>query len=421
MMNELFDTVAGFLTEPVIKIPNRRFIPECLTQVVCTGKNLVYLGCKTDYIVGGSISFNDEQSLTGALGEFVERYAAGLYDEMEFVSATYDELKNSGKHIVDIKLLKYYSDEQYQNLNYKGIYLLSNEDRIDWTLSWDYINGCYSYIPAFCVYMPIKNNYLLHTSTGLAAGKTLKDSVISGFLECVERDAFANFWYRQNEIKVPQYTANKILACYGDNVKIRSLVDNRFVKFKFFDLVGFAGIETIVTFLYFEYKGKLYQSLGAASRFSKEEAILKATMEAWQGVEYALSLDAKVLLPDKVDIDLINDFDRHFHFYNKYPHLRCECPIINQAMNWDSGDDICILDEDHLCRNISHEELKKTGISNFFYKEITPVDVEEIGYRVVRVIVPQLSHLTGVHNYPFLGGKFESMTNLFTRLPHPFP
>ena len=79
MMNDIFDTVAGFLTDPVIKIPNRRFIPDCLTQVVCTGRNLSYLGCKTDYIVGGSINFNYEQSLAGALGEFVERYAAGLY------------------------------------------------------------------------------------------------------------------------------------------------------------------------------------------------------------------------------------------------------------------------------------------------------------------------------------------------------
>ena len=34
MMNDIFDTVAGFLTDPVIKIPNRRFIPDCLTQVV---------------------------------------------------------------------------------------------------------------------------------------------------------------------------------------------------------------------------------------------------------------------------------------------------------------------------------------------------------------------------------------------------
>ena len=72
MMNDIFDTVAGFLTDPVIKIPNRRFIPDCLTQVVCTGRNLSYLGCKTDYIVGGSINFNYEQSLAGALGSLLK-------------------------------------------------------------------------------------------------------------------------------------------------------------------------------------------------------------------------------------------------------------------------------------------------------------------------------------------------------------
>ena len=138
MMNEIFNTVAGFLTDPVIRIPNRRFIPDCLSQVVCTGKNLSYLGCKTNYIIGGSISFNYEQGLVGALGEFVERYAAGCYNEMEFISATYDELINFGKNVIDIGLLKYYSTIQYRELSSKGIYLLSGKDRIDRTLSWDY-------------------------------------------------------------------------------------------------------------------------------------------------------------------------------------------------------------------------------------------------------------------------------------------
>ena len=78
-------------------------------------------------------------------------------------------------------------------------------------------------------------------------------------------------------------------------------------------------------------------------------------------------------------------------------------------------------DENYLCKNISLDELKKVGISNFFYKDITPVDVEELGYRVVRVVVPQLNHLTGVDSYPFLGGKFERMRGLFTSFPHPFP
>lgn len=421
-MYEIFNRIAGFLTDPIIKIPNRRFIPDCLSQVVCSGKNLSYLGCKTDNIIGGSISFDYEQSLTGALGEFVERYAAGLYVESDFIFATYDELKESGKRVIDIGLLNYYSKQQYLFQNENGIKLLTNKDRLNWCISWDYINNCFSYLPAFCIYMPIKNKYLIQTSTGLAAGKTLKDAVISGFLECIERDAFANFWYRQNEIIVPQYTAKTILMNYVDSIKIKNLVNNRFVRFKFFDLVKLVGIETIVTFLYFEYKGKVYQSLGAASRFTKEEAIVKATMEAWQGVEYALSLDKKDLLPDIMNLDLVNNFDKHFHFYNKYINLRDECPIITQAMNWNCGDDnIFEQDENNLCKDFSQEELKKICISNLFYKDITPIDIEELGYNVVRVVVPQLSQLTGVHNLPFLGGKFENMTNLFAKYPHPFP
>lgn len=422
MIHGIFNTSAGFLTDPIIKIPNRRFMPDCLIQVVCTGKNLLYSGCKIDCIIGGSINFDYDLSLTSALGECVERYAAAMYDEKKFTSATYNELKESGEEVIDIKLLKYYSDKEYEKLEIKNIYPLSGDDCIDWVVGWDYMNESYLYVPAFCIYMPINNNYLFSTSTGLAAGKTLKSAVVNGFFECVERHAFANFWYRQNDLKVPQYTASLVLQYYDGCEKIKQLVDNKFVRFKFFDLVDIVGVETIVTFMYFEYKGKLYQSLGAASRFTKEDAILKATLEAWQGVEYALSLEAKNILPDSMDLDLINNFDQHFHFYNKYPYLRNKCPIIIQAMDWDSGDEkIHVESENNSFKDFSREELRKVGIHNLICKDITPVDVEQLGYHVARVIVPQLNQLAGVHNYPFLGGELGSMKNLFTEYPHPFP
>ena len=181
MRYDIFNTRAGLLTDPIIKIPNRRFVPDCLTQVVCTGKNLQYIGCKTDYIIGGSINFNYELSLEGALGEFIERYAAALYDDTEFIFATYNEMIEANKNVVDIELLRYYSNKQYKELELQNIYPLSAEDRINWTISWDYMTEAWLYMPAFCIYMPIDNNYLFNTSTGLAAGKTLKDAVINGF------------------------------------------------------------------------------------------------------------------------------------------------------------------------------------------------------------------------------------------------
>jgi hypothetical protein len=41
-MESLFNKNAGLITDSIIKIPNRRFIPRALIQIACTGRNLNY-------------------------------------------------------------------------------------------------------------------------------------------------------------------------------------------------------------------------------------------------------------------------------------------------------------------------------------------------------------------------------------------
>lgn len=426
-MQRLINTTAGFLSESILKIPNRRFVPDCLIQTVVGGGNLRELGCMSPKIQGSSIAFDQVQSSKAAMGEFVERYASAMYQSGSFIVSDMESLKGQHKFL-PLSAFKYYSDEQYRQLQSYGIKPLASDDVIEWTEAFDYISGDRYLIPAFSVYMPFVSRlpnareYMVGaTSTGIAAGGRLKEALISGFCECAERHAFAQFWYRQEHIGYKQYTSRLILERYRRNVRIKRLFDNPLVKMKVFDLSPFAPIETMVVFLYFQYKGRHYQSLGCAARFTKEEAIIKAALEAYQGVEYAISLMDKRILPEEVDLTQINDFDAHFHFYNQYPEYRKESKILREAQDYLHGDDDIYQDKSKELRSFNPESLRNLGLQHLIFKDITPIDVDMIHFKVARVITPGWSLLTGQHAWPFLGQNFQEDEPLFLSYPHPFP
>lgn len=427
-MKTICRTAAGLLSEAIIKIPNRRFMPADLVQRVVSGKNLDWMNCRRKEIQGSSIAFDEEQSFRGALGEFLERYACATYASEDFKVTSYSELSRN-EAVLAPENFRYYSDEQYERLRDLNIYPLGENDLIEWVECCDYIRGESCWMPAFSIYMPYysktnsPHNYMAGTtSTGTAAGKTSRDALISGFLECAERHAFALFWYHQDALPFRSYTTKLILQHYHKNKTICRLFQNPAVLLKCFDLAAFSPVECIVVFLYFRYKNKIYQSLGCAARFNKTQALIKACLEAYQGIEYAISLGEKHLLPDEPDLNQIDDFDKHFHFYNQYPQFRKEAPILREAARFDSGDKtIYRADPDNKCREFTVEELRKVGLKHLVYKDISPVDAEELQYKIFRVVTPGWSLLTGNHNWPFLGYCLNGNQPLFTTYPHPFP
>lgn len=426
-MQELIHTTVGFLNEAMLKIPNRRFIPDCLMQSVVGSGNLRECGCRLDKIQGSSIAFNQRQSLAAALGEFVERYAAGIYRPADFIVGSMRSLRDR-HHFLDLAFFRYYNQAQYQALAPYHIQALREEDVIEWADMTDYLSGEVYLQPAFSIYMPYQSSlsdtkeYMVGaTSTGIAAGSSLQSALVSAFCECAERHAFAQFWYRQDYIDYKQYTADLIREHYKHDRDIGRLFNNRRVKMKCFDLSTFAPIECMVVFLYFDYKGRTYQSLGCAARFNKRDALLKAALEAYQGVEYAINLMDRKILPEVMDRSQINDFDAHFHFYNQYPECRENSRILREAQCFQQGDTCIYQDEAKRHMDFSPEKLQSIGLTHLLYKDITPIDVASIGYRVVRVITPGWALLTGQHAWPFLGQVFQEGENLFLDYPHPFP
>src|SRR5262249_45845186 len=76
---------------------------------------------------------------------------------------------------------------------------------IDWSPVWSLTRREVRYLPtAFCYYdypQPEDRVYCLACSNGNAAGNTLEEAILQGFLELVERDSVALWWY--NRVRRP--------------------------------------------------------------------------------------------------------------------------------------------------------------------------------------------------------------------------
>jgi ribosomal protein S12 methylthiotransferase accessory factor len=149
----------------------------------------------------------DLQSQASAFGEAIERYS-GIYtgDEIR-VKATYAQLGESAIHP---NALMQFSDAQYQNRqawNQKHSQFnwapqpFESEREIEWTPVWSLTQAKFKYLPTAYLYYnyPLLDDYqfCLANSSGCAAGNTLEEAILQGFMELVERDSVAIWWYNR--------------------------------------------------------------------------------------------------------------------------------------------------------------------------------------------------------------------------------
>jgi ribosomal protein S12 methylthiotransferase accessory factor len=151
---------------------------------------------------------SDRQSQASGFCEAIERYS-GIYqgDEPRINS----KLAELGDRAIHPQKCLLFSDSQYQNreeLNQKAIVdhdwipqRFDETQSIDWTPVWSLTEQTHKYLPtAFCYYnyrQPKTQRFCSADSNGNAAGGTLEDAILQGFLELVERDSVALWWYNR--------------------------------------------------------------------------------------------------------------------------------------------------------------------------------------------------------------------------------
>lgn len=422
----LSGTHASFIPGDFHFLPNRFFIPEGIFQTTCEGKNLNYLGAQTNQITAGSISFDKDDAIISTFGEFVERYCASFQlqqDHNIIENISHKELSKT-HNVINFEYLKLYKEEQYDE-DFPYIKIAENTP-VDWVKGYCHITEQEIYLPCEFVFLPYRynknnRNHWNQTSTGLAAHTDKLKAIKGGYLESEERNAFSKWWYLQSQEinKQIKYNQNTILEYYKNDKRIQQLYNNDRVEIITYDLGRYSNVETIVCFTIFTYKEKEFISIGCSSRFDKGEAIIKACMESYQGIDYAILLCAREDWIDGADEDfnLIDGFDKHFAFYNYYPEFRSKIPLYQNLKN-EEYSDIKVFDK---VKSFDLEEIrtKHKDIQHIISVDLTTEDVRSLGFEVHRVSVPGFHLLTGTYKTPFLGLFKEE--ELFLNYPHPFP
>lgn len=153
----------------------------------------------------GGKGASDAQARASALCEGLERYSGVFHGEEPRRQARLAELGDAAIHP---NACMGFSDRQYRerdDWNARGemmsaVPLPFDADAVvSWTPVWSLTRGAPRYLPtAFCFYdyrvFP-EAAYCIACSNGNAAGNTLEEAILQGFLELVERDSVALWWY----------------------------------------------------------------------------------------------------------------------------------------------------------------------------------------------------------------------------------
>jgi bacteriocin biosynthesis cyclodehydratase domain-containing protein len=171
---------------------------------------------------GGSPSFDDfhrassgkgrsaAEARAGALCEAVERYSGIFQGDEPLLRARLSELGGEGVHPHD---LQSFSEAQYRRREASGAGAPERDVRrdvprpfdervaIDWIPVWSLTHARRRYLPAAHCYhhlpVPPSEHFCAWNPNGHAAGNCLEEAILQGFLELVERDAVALWWYNR--------------------------------------------------------------------------------------------------------------------------------------------------------------------------------------------------------------------------------
>ena len=189
----------------------------------------------------------ESQAKTSGFCEAIERYS-GLFQGDEIrASHTYTQLDSA---IHPTSCLQF-SQNQYQNrqaLNqtYAGVDFIPepfDEDKqIEWTPVWSLTEQTFKQMStALCYYKyPLATDHLFGfaTSNGNAAGNAIEEAILQGFLELVERDAVAIWWY--NRLQRPAVDLESFQDPYLSELQV--YYQNKGREFWVLDLTNDLGI-----------------------------------------------------------------------------------------------------------------------------------------------------------------------------------
>ncbi|MCF3106789.1 YcaO-like family protein [Streptomyces roseoverticillatus] len=392
----------------------------------------------------GGAGFSKGEALDATLGESLERYAAGFYRQSGLRLSAWSGLDAPA---VRPDAFALFSAAQYAEPGFPFA-PFEADTPVRWAPATDLTTGDTVLVPASQVYMhyrrvPGESAIAPSISTGLAAGPSYRQAVLSGLSEVVERDALAVSWLHR--LPPRPVTPEAVAASSRVSYMIERAASWRV---RFHDLSLDLGPSCVVAVMEHGSGADHVMSFGSACRTSPVKAVEKAFLEAAQGLTYVRRLLRQYKDWDVAeDFSDVDDFNKHAILYSKYPALREKAGYLvhpslvvprtrpQRPYEPAAAPDGPLTDaptgpqrdvRDTLTSLVA--ELRAAG-HPVYAVDLTTPDVRRMGVHVVRVLVPGLQHLAGIHGCRMLGGRrlrevvaglgFDSAPD--NPYPHPLP
>ena len=225
-----------------------------------------------------------EQGQASALMEAIERYSGVFQGDEIRVKKRFKDFAQ-GEAILPNSVL-HFSEEQYR----RGLaempgpddepvspYLFDTETEMEWSPVWSLRDKCFRYLPTSVLYFYYAGHVIpFHAdSNGCAAGNTREEAIVQGFLELVERDAYAIWWY--NRLKRPAVNLDQFNDSYVRDLQIQLAESGK--RLWVLDITSDLGIPTFVAIAHWVKDGSEYIDFGSGAHFDARIAMLRTLTE----------------------------------------------------------------------------------------------------------------------------------------------
>ena len=263
-------------------------------------------------------------------------------------------------------------------------YLFDEDRKIDWTPVWSLTHQEFRYLPtAYCYFgypKPPKPDCWAD-SNGCAAGNTIEEAILQGFMELVERDCVALWWY--NRLKRPEVDLDSFEEPYFQDLKHYYQTLNRDLWVlditSDFNIPAFAAISRRIDQ---EVEDIIY---GFGAHFDPKVAIGRALTEVNQNLTNVgtANADGSTRYPLYSDPAVL-DWWKTVTLENQ-SYLTPESTLTPKAHSdypqvWSND----LLDDVRTCQQL----VEAKGMKMLVLDQTRP----DIGLKVVKVIVPGMRH-----------------------------
>lgn len=157
--------------------------------------------------------------------------------------------------------------------------------RIEWSPVWSLRDERFKYLPTSLLYFFYSGPAAFHAdSNGCAAGNTLEEAIVQGFLELVERDSYAIWWY--NRLQRAEVDLSQFDDSYVHDLQTQLAETGR--KLWVLDVTSDLGVPTYVAILHWMQNGQENIEFGSGAHFDKRIALLRALTELNQFLSIGL-------------------------------------------------------------------------------------------------------------------------------------